>query len=69
MYIDKLDDIVKKCNNTYHTSIKIKPVDVKDNTYIDFKKEVNDKNPKFKVGDYVRISKYKNISTKGYMPN
>ena len=54
----------KKSNNTYHTSIKIKPVDVKDNTYIDFKKEVNDKDPKFKVGDYVRISKYKNILLK-----
>ena len=59
VYIDKLDDIVKKYNNTYHTSIKIKPVDVKDNTYIDFKKEVNDKTPKFKVGDHVRILKYK----------
>ena len=69
VYIDKLDDIVKKYNNTYHTSIKTKPVDVKDNTYIDFKKEVNDKNPKFKVGDKVRISKYKNIFAKGYMPN
>ena len=69
VYIDKLDDIVKKYNNTYHTSIKMKPVDVKDNTYIDFKKEVNDKNPKFKVGDHVRISKYKNIFAKGYMPN
>ena len=44
----------------------MKPVDVKDNTYIDFKKEVNDKDPKFKVGDNVRISKYKNIFTKGY---
>ena len=53
MYIDKLDDIVKDCNNTYHTSIKMKPADVKDNTYIDFKKEVNDKKPKFKVGDHV----------------
>ena len=42
---------------------------IKDNTYTDFKKEVNDKNPKFKVGDHVRISKYKNIFTKGYMPN
>ena len=51
VYIDKLDDIVKEYNNTYHKSIKIKPVDVKDNTYIDFEKEVNDKNPKFKVGD------------------
>ena len=69
MYIDKLDDIVKKYNNTYHISIKMKPVDVKDNTYIDFKKESNDKNPNFKVGDHVRISKYKNIFTKGYMPN
>ena len=69
VYIDKLDDIVKEYNNTYHTSIKMKPVDVKDNTYIDFKKEVNDKDPKFKVGDHVRISKYKNIFTKGYMPN
>ena len=69
MYNNKLDDIVKKYNDTYHTSIKMKPVDVKDNTYIDFKKEVNDKNPKFKVGDHVRISKYKNIFTKGYMPN
>ena len=69
MYIDKLDDIVKEYNNTYHTSIKMKPVDVKDNTYIGFKKEVNDKNPKFKVGDHVRISKYKNIFAKGYMPN
>ena len=69
VYIDKLDDIVKKCNNTYHTAIKMKPADVKDNTYIDFEKEVNDKNPKFKVGDHVRISKYKNIFAKMYMPN
>ena len=64
VYIDKLDDIVKKYNNTYHTSIKMKPVDVKDNTYIDVKKETIDKNPKFKVGDHVRISKYKNIFAK-----
>ena len=69
VYIDKLDDIVKEYNNTYHTSIKMKPVDVKDNTYIDFEKEVNEKNPKFKVGDHVRISKCKNIFAKGYMPN
>ena len=69
MYIDKLDDIVKKYNNTYHTSIKMKPIDVKDNTYNDFKKESNYKDPKFKVGDHVRISKYKNIFAKEYMPN
>ena len=56
-------------NNTYYRTIKIKPVDVKDNTHIDFKKEVNDKCPKFKVGDRVRISKYKYIFTKGYTPN
>ena len=64
-YIDKLDVIVKEYYNTYHTSIKMKPVEVKDNTYIDFKKESNNKNPKSKVGDHVRISKYKNIFAKG----
>ena len=69
VYIDKLDDIVKKYNNTYHTSIKMKPVDVKDNTYIDVKKEINEKDPKFKVGDRVRIPKYKNIFAKGYIAN
>ena len=47
VYMDKLDDIVKKYNNTYPTSIKMKPVDVKDNTYIAFKNEVNDKDPQF----------------------
>ena len=57
MYIDKLDDIVDEYNNTYHRTIKMKPVDVKDNTYIDFEKEVNDRDPRFKVGDHVRISK------------
>ena len=69
VYIDKLDNIVKKYNNTYHKSIKIKAVDVKDNTYINFKTEVNDKNPKFKVGNHVRISKYKDNFAKGYIPN
>ena len=47
VYIDKLDDIVNEYNNTYHRTIKMKPVDVKDNTYIDFKKEVNDRDLKF----------------------
>ena len=69
VYIDKLDDIVNKYNNTYHSTIKKKPVDVKNNTYINFKTEVNDKDPKFKVGDNVKISKYKNMFAKGYMPN
>ena len=69
VYIDKLDDTVGDYNNKYHRTIKLKPVDVKHNTYIDFKKEINDKDPKFKVGDHVRISKYKNIFAKGYTPN
>ena len=66
VYIHKLDDIVNEYNNTYHRTIKMKPVNVKDNTYIDFEKEVNYKDPKFKIGKHVRISKYKNIFTKGY---
>ena len=69
MYIDELDDIVDEYNNTYYRTIKMKPIDVKDDTYIDFEKELNDKDPKCKVGDHVRISKYKNIFAKGYTPN
>ena len=69
VYIDKLDDIVNEYNNTYHRTIKIKPIDANDNPYINFGKEVNDTDPKFKVGDHARISKYKNIFTKGYTPN
>ena len=63
VYIDKLDDIVNECNNAYHRTVKMEPIDVKDNTYINIDKEVNDKNPKFKVGNHVRISKYKSIFT------
>ena len=69
MYIDKLDDIVNKYNNTYHKTIKTKPADVKNNIYIASNKEVNDKDPKFKPADNVIISKYKNILAKGYTPN
>ena len=69
VYIDKLDDIVNEYNNTYHRTIKMKPVDVKDNAYIDSGKDVNDKDPKFQVGDHVRISKCKNDFAKGYTPN
>ena len=58
VYIDKLDDIVNEYNNTYHTTIKMKPVDIKDNTYIDFSKEVDDKDPKFKVGRNFKIQKH-----------
>ena len=53
----------------YQRTTKMKPFDVKDNTYINFKKEVNDRDPKFKVGDHVTISKDKNIFAKGYKPN
>ena len=66
VYIDKLDDIVDEYNNTYQRASKMKPIDVKDNIYIDFEKEFNDRDPKFKVGDHVRISKCKNIWKKIY---
>ena len=69
MYTNKLDDIVNKYNNTYHSTNKMKPSDVKSNTYINSSKEVNDKNPKFKIGDNVRTSKYKKkFFAKGYVP-
>ena len=64
MYIDKLDDIVNKYNNTYHSTIKMNPVDVKSSTYIDSSKEINIKDPIFNIGDIVRISKYKSIFAK-----
>ena len=69
VYIDKLNAIVNKYNNTYHTTVKMKPINVKDNTYINTSKKVHYKDLKFKVDDYVRISKYKNIFAKGCMPN
>ena len=68
MYIDKFD-IVNEYSNTYHRTIKMKPIEVKNNTYIDSIKDVNDKDPKFKVGDHVKISKYKNIFAKEYTLN
>ena len=68
-YIDKLDDIVNKYNNIYHSTIKMKPVDVKLSTYIESSKETNDQDFKFKISDIVTISKYKNIFVKGYVPN
>ena len=68
VYFDVLDDIVDKYNNTYH-SIKMKPIDVKSNSYAEYNVDSNDKDPKFKVSNHVRISKYKNIFAKGYAPN
>ena len=58
VYIDKLDDIVNEYNNAKHKTTKIKPIDVKDNTYIAFGKEVNDNDPKFKAGNHARISTF-----------
>ena len=69
VYIDKFDYIVKKHNNTYHSTIKMKPADVKPSTYIDSSKEINNKNPKLKICDIVRLSKYKNIFAKAYISN
>ena len=59
-----LDDIVNKHNNTVHRSIKMKPIDVVSDSYADYNEDSNKKCPKFKVGDHVRISKYKNIFAK-----
>ena len=68
VYFDVLNDIVDKYNNTYHKTIKTKPIDVKSNSFAEYNEESNEKDPKFKVGGHVRISKYKNIFAKGYAP-
>ena len=64
VHIDKLDDIVNKYSNSYHSTITVKFVDVKINIYIDSSNEINDKDPKLKIGDLVRISKYKSTFAK-----
>ena len=69
VYFDVLNDIVDECNNTYHKTIKIKAIDVGDDFFAKYNEESNEKDPKFKVGDHVRISKFKNIFAKGYAPN
>ena len=69
VYIDKLDDIVNKYKDTYHSAIKMKPLNVKSNECFNSGKEINDKDRKFKIGDNVVISKYKNIFAKRYVPN
>ena len=73
VYLDVLDDIVDKYNNTIHRAIKMKSIEVTDDYYaeyngIAFNEHSNKKNPKFKVGDNVRILKYKNFFAKGYTP-
>ena len=68
VYIDKLDDIVNKYGNTYYNTIKMKLVDLKSSTYIDFNKQNNKEDPKFMVDNRVRITKYKNTFAKGHVP-
>ena len=68
VYINKSHDIVNKYNHIYHSTVKMKSVDVKLSTYNDSGKENNKKDPKFEVSDHVRILKYKNIFAKGYFP-
>ena len=69
IYFNVLDDIVNKYNNTWHSSIKMKPKDVTDSSFAEYNEDFNKKDPKFRVGDHVRISKYKNIFAKCYTPN
>ena len=69
VYFDVLDDIVNKYNNTVHRTIKMKPIDVTSDSYAEYNEDSNVTKPKFKVGDHVRISKYKNIFAKGYTQN
>ena len=69
VYICKLDDICNKYNNTYHSTIKMKPVDVKPSTYYDSSKDINYQDPKFKIGDIICIPKYKNIFAKSFVPD
>ena len=69
VYIDVLDDIVKRYNNNIHSSIKMKSKDVTDNKYVEYSEETNKKSPNCKVGDNVRNLKYKNIFAKGYTPH
>ena len=69
VYFDVLDDIANKYNNTVHRTIKMKHIDVTDDSYVDYSEEYNKKDSKFKVGDHVRISKYKKLFAKRYTPN
>ena len=69
VYFDVLDDILDKYNNTVHKTIKMKPIDVTDDSYAEYNENFNKKDPKFNVGDNVRISKFKNIFAMGYTPN
>ena len=69
VYFDVLHDIIDKYNNTVHRTIKMKPIDVTGDSQVEYNENPNKKDPKFKVGDHVRISKYENNFAKGYTPN
>ena len=69
VYFNVLDDIVNKYNNTVHRSIKMKPIDVTSDSYAEYNEDSNEKDPEFKVGYHVNISKYKNIFAKRYTQN
>ena len=69
VYFDVLNDIINKYNSRIHRTIKMKPIDVTDDSFAECNEEFNKKVTKFKVGDHVRISKYKNIFAEGYVPN
>ena len=67
VYFDVLEDIVDKYNNTYRRTNKMKPIDVKNNSFAKYNEESNEKDPTFKIGDHVRISKYKIIFAKNML--
>ena len=69
VYFNVLDSIVDNYNKAYHSSLKIKPKDVTDSAFVEYHEESNNKYPKFKLDDHVRISKFKNVFAKGYTPN
>ena len=75
VYFDIVDDIVDEYNNTYHKAIKMKPVDIGNDYFAESKgfpeynEKSNEEDPKFKVGDHIRMSKFKNVFAKGYTPN
>ena len=69
IYFDVSNDIVDKYNSTYHRTIKMKAIDIKYDFYAEYNVGSNNKDPKFKIGDHVRISKYQNIFAKWYAPN
>ena len=66
VYFDALDDIAKNYNNTYHRTIRMTSIDFKSDSFAEYNEESNEKDPKYKIGDHVRISRYRNVLAKGY---